>query len=195
MIQSLPARCEQSCRDKQESGPDGRFLLLAVALFGPPSDRGIHMKRIGLLVICLFLSTSVIAGAEDFLGAPVLPDGKTTTNQSDRLEKTYSVPYKQAVQYYEKALKEIGDVKFWDRGDETYIEDHSNRPWHSITIAKANSETTVTIVKDNWTWILGTLLLRFIAVFVVLLALYLAMSISGAVLARVARAQAAPAKK
>jgi hypothetical protein len=153
------------------------------------------MTRIGLVLFCLFLFSSTFAGAEDFLGAPLLPGGKATISKSDRLEETYSIPYKQAVDYYEKLFKDKDDAKIWDRGNEIYIEDHSNRPWHSITVTKADGGATVTIVKDNWTWIIGTLVLRFIAVFVVLMALYVAMAISGAVLSRVGQAQAAPAKK
>jgi hypothetical protein len=42
--------------------------------------------------------------------------------------------------------------------------------------------TSVVIMKDNWTWIIGTLILRYIGVFVVLLILYLGMSISGRIM-------------
>jgi len=37
-------------------------------------------------------------------------------------------------------------------------------------------------VKDNWTWIIGTLLLRYIGVFVVLMVLFLGMSASGKII-------------
>ena len=151
------------------------------------------MRKLSAFVVLLFLSWSTILFAEDFLGAPVMPGGKTITSQKDRLEKTYDAKYPDAVNFYKDALKKFEDVKFWDRGTETYIEDHSNRPWHSITITKSNGGTQVVTVKDNWTWIIGTLVLRFIAVFAVLLVLYVAMSLSGAVLSRVS--QAAEAKK
>jgi Na+-transporting methylmalonyl-CoA/oxaloacetate decarboxylase gamma subunit len=39
-------------------------------------------------------------------------------------------------------------------------------------------------VKDNWTWIIGTLVLRFIGVFVVLLFLRVGMYISGTIISR-----------
>ena len=39
-------------------------------------------------------------------------------------------------------------------------------------------------MKDNWTWIIGTLVLRYIGVFVVLLVLLIGMSISGAIISR-----------
>lgn len=151
------------------------------------------MKKLSAFMILLFLCWSTILFAEDFLGAPVMPGGKTIRSQNDRLEKTYDTTYPDAVNYYKDALKKLEHVKFWDRGTETYIEDHSNRPWHSITIMKSDGGTQVVTVKDNWTWIIGTLVLRFIAVFVVLLVLYVAMSLSGAVLSRVG--QATEAKK
>jgi hypothetical protein len=45
-------------------------------------------------------------------------------------------------------------------------------------------ETTVVIMKDNWTWIMGTLVLRYVGVFVVLLVLFLGISLSGNITSR-----------
>jgi hypothetical protein len=42
--------------------------------------------------------------------------------------------------------------------------------------------TTVVIAKDRWTWIMGTLILRYVAVFIVLLVLYVGMKFSGAII-------------
>jgi Na+-transporting methylmalonyl-CoA/oxaloacetate decarboxylase gamma subunit len=44
--------------------------------------------------------------------------------------------------------------------------------------------TTIVISKDNWTWIIGTLILRFFGVFMVLIVLLGAMSVSGAIISR-----------
>ena len=43
------------------------------------------------------------------------------------------------------------NVKVRDWEDETYIEDDSNRPWHSVTISKEqdHGRTKVKIVKDS----------------------------------------------
>ncbi len=147
------------------------------------------MRRIVMFIIlgCMAFPSSVSWG-EDFLGAPVISGGKTLRSQKNRLEKLYDMRYQDAVKYYQDALKDYENVKFWDRTTETYIEDHLNRPWHSITISKEPEGTKIVMVQDNWTWIIGTLVLRFIAVFVVLLVLYIAMSVSGAVLSRIATA-------
>lgn len=39
-------------------------------------------------------------------------------------------------------------------------------------------------MKDNWTWIIGTLVLRYIGVFIVLIVLLFGMTISGAIISR-----------
>jgi hypothetical protein len=154
--------------------------------YGVALENGVrHMKTMWSVVFVLWVLGPSLSFAEDFLGAPVMPDGKTVSQTNERLEKTYHVPYQTAVKYYEEALKELKDVKFRDRGGEMYIEDHSNRPWHAITVSKvANDRTDIVFTRDNWTWIFGTLVLRFIGVFVVLVVLYIALSISGAIISR-----------
>jgi hypothetical protein len=140
------------------------------------------------LAVCIFLFVMMLpAGlkAEDFLGAPVMPAGKTTLKTESRLEMTATVSHDKAVEFYQQAFAGYQDIKFRDWKDATYIEDDGNLSWHSITISKQDAEgTTIVIVKDNWTWIIGTLLLRYVGVFVVLLLLLIGMSISGAIISR-----------
>lgn len=152
------------------------------------------MKRSVFCTIVLTLLIPTMSQADNFITAPVMPGGKELISKPERLEKKYEAGFDQTVKFYQDALKDEQDVKFWDRTNEVYIEDHSNRPWHSITISKLpEGGTEVVTLKDNWTWIIGTLVLRFIAVFVVLLVLYLAMSISGSLISRALKA--APAAK
>ena len=123
--------------------------------------------------------------AEDFLGAPVIPEGKTTLKTDSRLEMTATVSHDKVLEFYQKALAEYQDIKFRNWKDATYIEDDGNLKWHSITISKQDTEgATIIIVKDNWTWIIGTLILRYVGVFVVLLLLFVGMSVSGAIISR-----------
>jgi hypothetical protein len=140
------------------------------------------------LTVCIFLFVTMLpAGlkAEDFLGVPVIPGGTTTLKTESRLEMTAAVSHDQAVEFYQKAFSELQDIKFRNWKDATYIEDDSNLKWHSITISKQDTGgTTIVIVRDNWTWIIGTLVLRYVGVFVVLLLLLIGMSISGAVISR-----------
>lgn len=86
--------------------------------------------------------------------------------------------FKNELNYLEKNI----NYRDWD--EVTYIEDDGKLPWHSITISKKMTEgkTTVVIAKDKWTWIIGTLLIRYIAVFVVLLVLFVGMKVSGTII-------------
>ncbi|MGD2127116.1 MAG: hypothetical protein PVG99_13610 [Desulfobacteraceae bacterium] len=150
------------------------------------------MKKAALLILfsgfCFMMHPALLM-AEEFLGVPVIPGGKTLLKNASRLEMLSPVTHDEAKRFYEKAFEDLKDIKFRDWEDATYIEDDSNNPWHSVTISKKqeNGMTNILIVKDNWTWIIGTLLLRFIGVFVVLLCLFLGMSIYGSILSRMSK--------
>jgi hypothetical protein len=149
------------------------------------------MKKVTLLILLVCVLFPTCLWADEFLGAPVLPGGKVVKQTDSRLEKTYDKSYEDVLNFYKEALKGQEDIKFRDRGWHTFIEDHSNRPWHSITVSKLEGGgVSVVTVKDNWTWILGTLVLRFFGVFGVLICLYIALAISGAILKRTGKAQA-----
>ncbi|MEO0248615.1 MAG: OadG family protein, partial [candidate division WOR-3 bacterium] len=94
------------------------------------------------------------------------------------------------VKFYESLLKKEIDIKFRDWKEMTYIEDDGARPWHSINIYKGQgANTTIVINKDRWSWIIGTLILRFIGVFVVLIILMFALSFAGQVMKRLFKAE------
>lgn len=123
--------------------------------------------------------------ADEFLGAPVIPGGEIVQQTKKRMVIRTNQTHDEVLSYYKKELKDLPDLKYREWKDETYIEDDGAMKWHSITISKGNEEAaTVTIKKDNWTWIIGTLILRYIGVFVVLLVLFLAMSASGSIISR-----------
>jgi hypothetical protein len=150
------------------------------------------MKTFILLVVIGFFAAlySGDSFAEDFLGAPVMPGGKVVSQTPERLEKIYDVPFDDTVKFYQEALKGEKDIKFREWGTETRIEDHSKRLWQSITISKtAEGQTDIVVLKFNWTWIFGTLTLRLFGVFVVLMVLYVAMTISGAIIPRLIKAR------
>jgi hypothetical protein len=145
------------------------------------------MKKIILLMLIVGWVVS-IAGwsrAEDFLGAPVIPGGRQISKSKDKLELNTGKTHDEVLDFYKKALANFSDIKYRDWNDSTYIEDDSNMKWHSITIYKDDANgAVVVIMKDSWTWIIGTLILRFFGVFIVLLFLLLAMSISGGIISR-----------
>ena len=143
------------------------------------------MKTRIIVTFLLLLFIPLFSGAEEFLGAPVIPNGETIKKTKSRLEISAEMSHDEAVTYYKSALKDLEDIKFREWKDATYIEDDGKRAWHSVTISKGNKEkTTITIAKDSWTWIIGTLVLRYIGVFVVLLILYIGMTISGNIISR-----------
>lgn len=153
---------------------------------------GCKMIKILALMLCSIV-LSLSAFAEDFLGAPV-PKGEVSLQTDARLEMTTPLTHDEIVKYYKKALKEHEDIKFRDWKESTYIEDDGRLEWHSITITKNETPTSIIIAKDNWTWILGTLLLRYIAVFIVLMILLLGMSLSGKIISNLVQ-QADKAKE
>lgn len=144
------------------------------------------MKKLFLTIFLLFLTIKPgPLKAEDFLGAPVIPEGRMVLRTESRLEMVSPLSHDEVMGFYEEALKGYKDIKFRDWKDATYIEDDGKLSWHSITISKQYKEGThIVIVEDNWTWIIGTLALRYIGVFMVLLILLLGMSASGAIISR-----------
>ena len=145
------------------------------------------MKKIILLtlIVCWIVSLSGWSRADDFLGAPVIPGAVQISKTKERLELNSGKTHDEVLQYYKKALENFKDIKYRDWKDATYIEDDGNLKWHSITISKDDANgALVVIMKDNWTWIIGTLVLRFFGVFVVLLFLLVGMSVSGAIISR-----------
>ena len=142
------------------------------------------------LILSIFLGSGMAMATEDFLGAPVIPGAKILKKTDTRLELVVNLPHDKVLAFYKKALKGLKDIRYREWKAASYIEDDSNRPWHSITISKrTGAETSIVIMKDNWTWIMGTLFLRFIGVFIVLLVLFVALSISGAILSRIISAK------
>jgi hypothetical protein len=146
------------------------------------------MKNIVFVLVVLFLVFPAYSTAEDFLGAPVIPEGKVIQKTDSRLEIKAGLSHDEVLMFYKEALKEAQDIKIREWEDATYIEDDGRRAWHSITISKGGKgETNVVIAKDNWTWIIGTLVLRYIGVFAVLLVLFLGMSVSGRIISGVVK--------
>jgi hypothetical protein len=123
--------------------------------------------------------------AEEFLGAPLVPGGTTIEKTEKSGELKTELSHAEALDFYKQALKDFKDIKFREWEEATYIEDDGKRNWHSITISKEDKAgTTIVVMKDSWTWIMGTLILRYIGVFVVLLFLLLGMTLSGAIISR-----------
>ncbi len=150
------------------------------------------MNRFASVCVGLMLLFPAFVNAEDFLGAPVIPQGKEISKTDVRLEILIPLSHDEVLAYYKVALKDFQDIKYRNWPDSTYIEDDGNMPWHSITISKDRKDGTyITIIKDNWTWIIGTLVLRYIGVFVVLMLLFVGMTVSGKIISSVVKSSEA----
>ena len=137
-----------------------------------------------IILVISFLCPLLASGAENFYKLPVI-EGRETLRTDQRLEVKTDKSHDETLAFYREILKDYEDVKYRDWKDATYIEDDSNRGWHSITISKMDKDgAEVVFIKDNWTWIIGTLILRYVGVFVVLLVLYCSMTISGTIIDR-----------
>jgi hypothetical protein len=128
----------------------------------------------------VFDSAKVIPKGPQWLGAPIMPEGTALKQGSGRISTEYNLSYAQVLTWYQEALKRYPHARYRDWKEEMYIEDQGGSKWHAIIISKTGGpKTTVTIVKDNWTWIMATLFIRFTGVFVVLLVLWIGLNISG----------------
>ena len=127
--------------------------------------------------------------------APVMPGGTVVKTEDTAVFIDYDLPYEKVLAWYKDALRNYKDGKYRDWNDQMYIEDLGGAKWHSIGISKGGgNKTTVKIVKDNMTWILSTLLIRFAGVFVVLCVLWILLNLSGAAMKRYFPSQGAKAK-
>lgn len=140
-------------------------------------------------------SSTVIPKGPQWLGAPIMPEGTTVKQESGRLSTEYNLPYDKVLVWYQEALKKYPDTRYRDWKEEMYIEDQGVSKWHSIKISKTGGpKTLVTIQKDNWTWIMATLFIRFVGVFVVLLVLWISLKIAILVMLKVLKEEKATQK-
>jgi hypothetical protein len=119
--------------------------------------------------------------------APVVPGAKLLRTETTAAYYEVDLPYEQVLAFYKDALKNYKDpqyqnvefMKYRDWADQMYIEDQGGAKWHSIGISKGGgSKTAIKIVRDNMTWVMSTLLIRFAGVFFVLCTLWLLLNVN-----------------
>ncbi len=146
------------------------FSVMAVIAFSPASSYGFF------------------GGGEPPWSAPVIPGAKMIKTEGTAAYYEVDKPYEAVLAFYQDALKDYRDpayahvffAKYRDWKDQMYIEDQGAAPWHSIGIQKGGvNKTVIKIVRDNFTWIASTLLIRFAGVFVVLIILWLLLNLNG----------------
>lgn len=149
------------------------------------------MIRIAV-VLEVFLFLFIFSGpgmGKDFLGVPIIPDSKIINKTGKQIEFVSNMSHDEILRFYKSFLKDKKDIKFREWEEATCIEDDGNKKWHSITIYKKPCKNGIKVIikKDSWTWIIGTLLLRYIGVFVVLMTLFVALSISGRIISAIVK--------
>ena len=104
------------------------------------------MKRFLILTIITCWMLPALAGAVDFLGAPVVPEAQEVSKTKKRLEIRTPMSHDQIIEFYRNALANQQDIKFRDWPQATYIEDDGKLRWHSITIDKSPGPQGTTVV-------------------------------------------------
>ena len=140
------------------------------------------IKRCLLSAFGVLLFFPGISTGDEFLGLPVVPGAKVLEKTEDLLVIESNMTHDQAIEFFMNVLKDEEDIKIREWESASYIEDDGARPWHSISIPKQGQEQariTITIKKDSWSWIFSTLILRYIAVFVILIIIYASLLFSG----------------
>lgn len=150
------------------------------------------MKKLITLAVLLLWGVAVPALAEEFGTLPIMEGGRTLPiSNEDELVKEYNVAPEKVWNFYKGLLSEGKQIRFTDRGHLYTIEDLGSRPWRRIVITKtAPDKTEVTVAMLTWKWIIIMLTLRFMAVFVVLLVLYVATSLATSLLVRMVKSPA-----
>ena len=64
------------------------------------------MKNLILSFAVVLLIISSPCSAEDFLGAPIMPDGQTVKSSKSRMEKIYDIPPTKILSFYKERLKD-----------------------------------------------------------------------------------------
>lgn len=141
---------------------------------------------INFFIFCCLFNSQLFADGS--FQVPLPPDGKVIdADKPNRIIKHYSVSMDEIVAFYKTALQDQTEIKWQHKEADKSIKifDWGNQKWHKITITQENGYVSVLVNKDSWTWITGTLIIRFIGVFIVLIILMISLYISGSIMSSV----------
>ncbi|MGD9202538.1 MAG: hypothetical protein PVI26_13325 [Chitinispirillia bacterium] len=137
-----------------------------------------------LSALLIGILNPVYLAGQNFI-VPTVPGGKEVVSQ---VPNTYNLEYtntsfNEIIAFYKKEFKDQSEINWKESvsGEKAVINDWGNRKWHKITVLKKGNSVYIEIKKDSWTWILGTLIIRFIGVFIVLIVLMIVLQITGAI--------------
>lgn len=146
------------------------------------------MNKLSLfLVMTILIALPRLYASENFQ-APIPAGGKLLpTDNSANVNYHYEeLSLKEIKSFYKNEFKDEADINWNELKDRSriIIYDWGNQKWHKINIIDKGHDKglLITISKDSWTWIIGTLVIRFVGVFAVLVILMIALYISGSIL-------------
>ncbi|MFH1035537.1 MAG: hypothetical protein V1806_13595 [Pseudomonadota bacterium] len=146
------------------------------------------MKKFIAMTALFIWALAAPALAEEFGTLPIMDGGQVVKSNENELIKEYNLAPQAVWEYYKGILSQDKEIRFTDRGHLYTIEDLGSRPWRRIAITKTQPDKTMmTVDMLTWKWIMIMLSLRFMAVFVVLLVLYLATFLGTSLLARLSK--------
>ena len=145
------------------------------------------MKKPIILSLIICLTACAALYANETFDAPIPAGGKSLSVEKKgtvRFQYEQST-FQEVLDFYKKEVAGLPEIKWHDKEKgAVIIYDWANREWHRINILDEGEGggVLVEIRKDSWTWIIGTLIIRFVGVFIVLIVLMIALIISGKIL-------------
>ncbi|GEM_PF-445064 len=145
------------------------------------------MKK-SIVIMQLLFACSVLYASGDFL--PSLPDGGETVSRTRAGMVTLQYQgqsVQQIAGFYKNLFQGTTDIGFRavKENSEIIINDWGTSKWQKILITdNGDGSTMVLITKDSWTWILGTLIIRFVGVFVVLTVLLIVLNVLSSIVSK-----------
>ena len=148
------------------------------------------MRVISLILVTLLYLTPIELYSSQNFDISVPPGGEILASKElNSISLQYKkLTFDKIMKFYQNELNNEADIK-WENLEEQSgikIHDWGSREWHTIKITENSRRegVIVTIRKDNWTWIIGTLIIRYVGVFVVLIVLMIALYITGVIISR-----------
>ncbi|MBN2038705.1 MAG: hypothetical protein JW864_01605 [Spirochaetes bacterium] len=153
------------------------------------------MKKIYFIIfVSLFICNPLFARGNGF---PVPKDGQSipVSDSDDHAYLYTSISLSDIEVFYQHEFQDDDTIN-WRKSDDNgfIIDDWGNRDWHKITVIDNGKDgIQITVQPDKWTWIIGTLVIRFIGVLIVLSILMFFIYVSGSIFKLTAKAKKADA--
>lgn len=140
------------------------------------------MKKLLIMLVLASLLRGLPAFSEELV--PVPAGGKEITQPADDVV-TYqynTISLSEIKAFYGNLFKDDETISWQNpkRFKGLLINDWGSKKWHCISVVdKGPNDIEITVMRDSWTWIIGSLAVRFVGVLIVLSILMVALYLSG----------------